>query len=522
MGTARLLPREAGLEHHRGEVEQVAQLDRLRQVAVEHGALVLDHDPAIVAGLQLADHLDLLLHPLGIPEDAEVLEHRLAELVADLPRPLTGRVVQQPLDPRLGVAPRRLGVAVRARRAREGVLGSVEPGAAAEGDRLHQGVAAQPVRAVDRDAGGLARGVEALQLGAAPLVRLDAAHVVVGARPHGDRLVDRVDARVRHREVARAGELGEDLLGPEVAQVEHHRAVDAAPRLDLGRLRPRDDVARGKLERVRRIALHEPLAVLVDQEAALAAAALRDQDPRREHRRRVELHELHVLERQPGAERHRHPVARAGVRVRRRPVEAPHAPRREDRRGSEHGLHAAVQEVPADDARAAAVVLHETEGEVLLEDDEPLLHPLRELLEEHLDEHVPGDVGRVHGPRRAGGAERPLVELALGVPREDAAPVLELVDVARRLPGEDLDRVLVAQVVGALHRVEGVRLRVVVGLVPERRVDAALRRAGVAAGRVELRDDGDARPRVVGLDRGAHAGAAGTHDEHVERGVHLP
>ena len=87
---------------------------------------------------------------------------------------------------------------------------------------------------------------------------------------------------------------------------------------------------------------------------------------------------------------------------------------------------------------------------------------------------------------------------------------------------EDLDRVLVAQVVGALHRVEGVGLRVVLGGVPERRVDAAFRRAGVAAGRVELRDDADVRPRVVGLDSGAHAGAAGSDDEHVERGVHLP
>ena len=234
----------------------------------------------------------------------------------------------------------------------------------------------------------------------------------------------------------------------------------------------------------------------------------------------MELHELHVLERQPGAERHRHPVARAGVGVRRRPVEASHAPRGEDRRGAEHDLHAAVQEIPADDARAAPVVLDEAEGEVLLEDDEPLLHPLRELLEEHLDQHVPGDVGRVDGARRAGGAERPLVELSLRVPREDAAPLLELVDVARRLAREDLDRVLVAEVVGALDRVEGVRLGVVVGLVPERRVDAPLRRAGVAAGRVELRDDGHARPGVVGLDRGAHAGAAGTHDEHVEGSVH--
>ena len=183
-------------------------------------------------------------------------------------------------------------------------------------------------------------------------------------------------------------------------------------------------------------------------------------------------------------------------------------------------LDATVEEVPADDAGAAAVLLDQPEREVLLEDDEPLVHPLLELLVEHLDEHVAGDVGRVDGARRAGGPERALVELALLVPREDAAPALELVDVARRLAREDLDRVLVAEVVRALDGVEGVRLGVVVGLVAERRVDAPLRGAGVAARRVELRDDGDAGAGVVRLDRGAHAGAAGADDEHVERGVH--
>ena len=189
---------------------------------------------------------------------------------------------------------------------------------------------------MNRDARDLAGGVEPLERGQPPLVRLDAAHVVVGAGPHRDRREDRVDAGVRHRELARAGELVEDLLGPEVPQVEHHRAVDTAAGLDLGRLRARDDVARGQLERVRRVALHEALAVLVDQVAALAAAALGDEDPRRVHRRRVELHELHVLERQAGAKRHRHPVAGAGVGVRRRAVEAPRAAGREDRRRAGH------------------------------------------------------------------------------------------------------------------------------------------------------------------------------------------
>ena len=86
--------------------------------------------------------------------------------------------------------------------------------------------------------------------------------------------------------------------------------------------------------------------------------------------------------------------------------------------------------------------------------------------------------------------------------------------------GEDLDRVLVAEVVGALHRVEGVLLRAVLGRVPERGVDAALGRAGVAPRRVELGDDADVRTGVEGLDRGTHARATRPDDDDVVHDAH--
>ena len=131
-----------------------------------------------------------------------------------------------------------------------------------------------------------------------------------------------------------------------------------------------------------------------------------------------------------------------------------------------------------------------------------------------------GDVGRVGRARLAGGAERALRDPPVLGAREDRAPVLELVDVVRRLVAEDLDRVLVAEVVGALDRVEGVLLGVVLGRVPERRVDPALGRAGVAANRVDLGDERDVGAGVECLDRGAHARAAGADDEHVVLRVH--
>ena len=176
-----------------------------------------------------------------------------------------------------------------------------------------------------------------------------------------------------------------------------------------------------------------------------------------------------------------------------------------------------MQKIPGDHALAATVVDDELPREELLVRRDVALH---HLLVEHVDEDVPGDVGRVRRARLARGAERALGDAPVSRPREDCAPVLELVDVVGRLLAEDLDRVLVAEVVGALHGVEGVLLGIVLGGVPESGVDAALRGARVAANRVDLRDHRDVRACVEGLDRGAHAGAAGSDDDDVVLGLH--
>ncbi len=145
----------------------------------------------------------------------------------------------------------------------------------------------------------------------------------------------------------------------------------------------------------------------------------------------MELHELHVLQRQARAERHRHPVARAGVRVGGRAVEPAGAARCEDDRLRADGLEAAVDEIPGDHALAPVVVDDQLPGEVLV------VHldlALDQLLVEDLDQDVTGDVGREDGARGAGGAEGTLREPPVRSAREDRPPVLELVDVARGLP----------------------------------------------------------------------------------------
>src|SRR5207244_1853944 len=102
-----LLPRNPRLDHARGKIEEVADLERLRQVAVEDVTLVLDDD-ALVALAQGLDDLHLLLHLLFAAEDAEVPVHGLREVVADRPRPLALRAAEQAPQLALGVAHRRL------------------------------------------------------------------------------------------------------------------------------------------------------------------------------------------------------------------------------------------------------------------------------------------------------------------------------------------------------------------------------------------------------------------------------
>ncbi len=74
--------------------------------------------------------------------------------------------------------------------------------------------------------------------------------------------------------------------------------TDAATLADLDGHRAADHVARGQILGVGRVALHEALALGVGEVAALAARAFGDQAARAVDAGRMELHELHVLQRQ--------------------------------------------------------------------------------------------------------------------------------------------------------------------------------------------------------------------------------
>jgi hypothetical protein len=84
----------------------------------------------------------------------------------------------------------------------------------------------------------------------------------------------------------------------------------AAPALaHLDRDRTTHHVAGREVLCLRRVALHEALALAVDQETALATHALGDQHPATGDPGRVKLHELHVFERHARAQRHGHAIA---------------------------------------------------------------------------------------------------------------------------------------------------------------------------------------------------------------------
>ena len=245
-------------------------------------------------------------------------------------------------------------------------LSGVGAGAAAEDQRVEQGVRAEAVAAVHRHAGAFAGGVEARDVGLALDVGLDAAHHVVVAGLDVYRLGGDVRAGEVAAHVHDLAQRLEDAVARDHGDVQRHRAVrEAAALVDLGLLRAGDHVARGQLHLVGRVLLHEALTLGVVEVRPLAARSLGDQQADAGERRGVVLDHLHVHQRSARAVGHRDAVARAdegvGGRVEDLPVAAG---------GQDHGLggeqlERAVADVaghragdPPESSRTRAVVNH--------------------------------------------------------------------------------------------------------------------------------------------------------------------
>ncbi len=204
---------------------------------------------------------------------------------------------------------------------------AAQAGRAAEHDKVDQRVGAEAVRAMHRHAGRFANGHQArhdrvriaARLGQhfAMIVRGDAAHVVVDGRQHRDRFLREVDAGKDLCAFRNAGQALVQDFRIEVVEVQVDMVLvraHATAFADFHRHRAADNVTRGKVLHGRRITLHEALALRVGEIAAFTARALGDQAARAVDAGRMELHELHVLQRQACAQRHAAAIARAGVR----------------------------------------------------------------------------------------------------------------------------------------------------------------------------------------------------------------
>ena len=207
----------------------------------------------------------------------------------------------------------------------------------------------------------------------------------------------------------------------------------------------------------------------------------------------MELEELHVLEREALAVDDPGSITGEGVSVRCDLEHLAVATGREHDRLGPEGMDLPGSDLVGDDPAADAVLDDEVEDEELVVELDALFVAL---LEQRLQDHVPGAVGRVAGSldRRltviAGVTpETALVDLALGRAVEREPHALEIEHRLDRVLAHDIDGVLVGEEVTTLDGVERMPLPRVLLDVGECRTHSALRRAGVRTGGVHLRND---------------------------------
>ena len=384
-----------------------------------------------------------------------------------------------------------------------------------------------------RDARALAGGVETrndglvvgedlgLDVGRNPT------HRVVGGRHDRHRLDDRVDTQVGARELGDVGEFGLENLSAQVRAVQEDVVTVGSRAAAFGDFllhAAADDVAGGEVLDGGCVAFHEALTARVAQDRAFAAGALGQQDAETGKPGRVELEELHVLQRQALAPHDSDTITGEGVRVGGRLVDLA-----EPARGEDHGL--GLEDVQlsgcqfvghdARDLGVAVGIVHRDEVEdveLVEEVDAELDAVLEQRLQDHVAGAVSGVAGATHGALAVVGgvaAEASLVDLSLGRPVEGQTHVLEVDDRVDRLFRQDLSGILVDEVVATLDGVEGVPLPGVFLDVRQGSCHAALGRARVRPGGVELGDHRGLRAGAC-LDGRAHPGAAGADDHDVE------
>ena len=241
-------------------------------------------------------------------------------------------------------------------------LGGALGGGLAEDQEIEQRVGAEPGGAVHRDASRLAHrhqsGHGSLGIARGRVQRLavkigrDAPHVVVGGRQYRDRLPRHVDVGEDPGGLRNAGQSRMQQCRVEMLQMQQDVVVlwaAAAPLAHLDLDRAADHVTGREVAGIGCIALHETLTLGIGQVAAFAARALGDQAAGAIDAGRMKLDELHVLQRQAGAQRHCVAVAGTDMRLRRRHIGAASASRRQHDDMRTEEVQGAVVQPPGDD-----------------------------------------------------------------------------------------------------------------------------------------------------------------------------
>src|SRR3989449_10947968 len=209
VGAPRLPSVQSAVGDRRRDIEHAVELEDPGHLRVEHTVLVRQAD-----GGESVPQLGEISARVGeaglVPEDPDVVLHELLHLHAHageglLPSLAAHEAIEDAsLLPPKGFSRRgSAGIGDPLLR----VLGRGEAAPLAEYEALAQTIRTEAVRAVDRDARGLANRVESGKRRLPGRVRCHAAHDVMLARTHRDWLVDRIEAHVLLREFADHGEL---------------------------------------------------------------------------------------------------------------------------------------------------------------------------------------------------------------------------------------------------------------------------------------------------------------------------
>ncbi len=477
-----LLAAPRGFGHHPAQQGQVA-------ARADHGIVERAR-----AGPGAEDGLHAL-EAWPIAQDPHLVPHHRPYRVAGGQKSARGIIRSQLLD-------------VGQRRIPHGPSGQGTGHAGAEHDALEQGIAGEPVGAVDARARGLAAGEQARDRGPAPDVGPDPAHHVVSGWRHRDGLALRLAAVARAVGVDRR-EPARELAGREMGGVQPHVTEPVA--LHLLHDAPGHDVARSQLG-AGVVPCHERLAAMIAEQGAVAAQRLGDQEARGAGAGEgggVKLEELQVGNHRPRAEGQGDPVARRDRGIRGARVELAGASG-----GQHHRL--GLEGVSAGQPDAAARATLDDQ----LRDEGTIVHVDAALAdgasEGELDVPAGGVAARVeHAGHGVGAFARVGESAVLGVEMDAEAD--QVGHPIGGLAREHAHRLRITQVGARAERVRLVELPGVAGADGGR--DTALRIPGGALLEVGLGDDQHvANPRLPSPEGGEQSGdATSDHDQRAHR-----